>query len=125
MSRDGCFSAFCTLRLVTARTSVSIRKQNKRFDFSNFSLPFLWQLILHPIGLHFFDLLVLPLLDKGGEGWRKNLAYVRTCHGSVLKIRMACKVLIIKIISMARDSSPRGENVSILNGNGEKAMPPL
>lgn len=64
-------------------------------------------------------------MEKGGVGWRRDFAYKRTCHGSVLKIRMACKVLTIKIIRMAHDSSPRGESVSILNGNGEKAMPPL
>ena len=33
-----------------------------------FPLLFLWLLIPHPVELHFYDLPVLPLVDRGGEG---------------------------------------------------------
>lgn len=118
------FQCFLHLETGNSRDQCEYKRKRTRDSISpTFPLLFLWELILHHAELHFYDLLVLPLLDKGREGWRRDFAYMRTCHGSVLKIRMACKVLIIEIIRMVRDSSPRGENVSVLNGNGEKAMP--
>lgn len=53
----------------------------------------------HSVDLQIYDLLVLPLLDKGGEGWG-DFAHMNTCHDSVLIIRMASKILIITIIRM-------------------------
>lgn len=62
--------------------------------------------------LHFYDLLVLPLLDElemdGGY-----LVYLNTCPGSVLIPHMALKVIVLE------------ENFYVLNGNREKLSIPL
>ena len=81
------------------------KKAKKRKEKNRDSIPptfpplLLWLLARRSVELHFYDLLVPPLLDKGGEGWG-DFAYMNTCHGSVLIIRMARKTLIITLIRM-------------------------
>lgn len=104
MSWNTWFDAFCTLRLGHSRELCKYKKKRTRDSISpTFPLLFLSVLIPHPVELHFYDLLVLPLLDRGGEELG-NFAYMNTWHGAVLIIRMTCEVLIIKVIRMAHNT---------------------
>lgn len=109
-----CFHAFCPLRLVTAGASVlSIREKRTEDSVSlTFPLLVLWLLILHSVGLHFYHLLVQPLVDRGGEG--KGICLYE--HLSWLSFNpqngtQGC-------------SSPRRDHFSVLNGNEEKVIHP-
>lgn len=89
MQWHGAFDAFCTLRLVTAGTGVSIRRKEQ--------CPLLFPCVLveHTVELHFYNLLVPPLLDTGREGLGA-FAYVTTSPGSVLILRMTLKAVVLQ-----------------------------